>query len=327
MVEAGRGRLDHQHRLDVGPRAPLARLHLLGDEGRGAQPLEEPGARVGAPPGARQHACPRLLSRPSRTGRSSRPERVASIMGAHADGPLRRGGASSSGAALLLASERAGSFITGSELVVDGGYNAMSIWRRRDEAHQPLPARERAAHARNPCISPDFCLDWPALRAKLAKGPPRGGLLPSQVALRDGRGGMDARRGPRHRGLRLEAPARGIPRRGRRACAGRGDGRGRMVLSGDLGEPAAAEEPRAGHDPRSTIFPTAEGTLGRGTLGVGARFTTLHWPAVEWAMSALELGVTANQNSIPRELVYDVGRDAGGAPRHGAVPLHRDERA
>jgi hypothetical protein len=59
-------------------------------------------------------------------------------------------------------------------------------------------------------------------------------------------------------------------------------------------------------DPDSTIFPTGSGSLGRGTLGIGARFTTLHWPAVEWAMSALNLGVTANQNSIPRELVYDV---------------------
>jgi NAD(P)-dependent dehydrogenase (short-subunit alcohol dehydrogenase family) len=31
------------------------------------------------------------------------------------------------GATLLLAGERAGSFITGSEIVVDGGFNAMSI--------------------------------------------------------------------------------------------------------------------------------------------------------------------------------------------------------
>jgi hypothetical protein len=60
------------------------------------------------------------------------------------------------------------------------------------------------------------------------------------------------------------------------------------------------------HDPWSTIFPTSSGSLGRGTLGIGARFTALHWPAVDWAMSALELGLTANQNSIPRELVYDV---------------------
>ncbi|MBS0631908.1 MAG: hypothetical protein JSS11_08345, partial [Verrucomicrobia bacterium] len=60
------------------------------------------------------------------------------------------------------------------------------------------------------------------------------------------------------------------------------------------------------HDAASTIFPSATAQLGRSTLGIGARFTTLHWPAVEWAMSALGLGVTANQNSIPRELVYDV---------------------
>ena len=60
------------------------------------------------------------------------------------------------------------------------------------------------------------------------------------------------------------------------------------------------------HNAASTIFPTAGARLGQSTLGIGARFTTLHWPAVEWAMSALELGVTANQNSIPRELVYDV---------------------
>jgi NAD(P)-dependent dehydrogenase (short-subunit alcohol dehydrogenase family) len=31
------------------------------------------------------------------------------------------------GAVLLLASERAGSFITGAELAVDGGFNSMSI--------------------------------------------------------------------------------------------------------------------------------------------------------------------------------------------------------
>jgi hypothetical protein len=73
------------------------------------------------------------------------------------------------------------------------------------------------------------------------------------------------------------------------------------------------------HDPRSTIFPTSAGSLARSTLGIGARFTTLHWPAVEWAMSALEIGVTANQNSIPRELVYDV--DAMLEGRLDSVPF------
>jgi hypothetical protein len=59
-------------------------------------------------------------------------------------------------------------------------------------------------------------------------------------------------------------------------------------------------------DPEVTVFPTAQGTLAHSSLGVGARFTTLHWPAVAWVMKTLKLSLTANQNSIPRELVYDV---------------------
>jgi len=54
------------------------------------------------------------------------PARVASIMG-HT--PMGRFGEARElvAAALLLASDGAGSFITGSELAVDGGFNAMSI--------------------------------------------------------------------------------------------------------------------------------------------------------------------------------------------------------
>jgi NAD(P)-dependent dehydrogenase (short-subunit alcohol dehydrogenase family) len=53
-------------------------------------------------------------------------ERVASIMG-HT--PMGRFGEAAEliGAVLLMASDRAGSFITGAEIVVDGGFNAMSI--------------------------------------------------------------------------------------------------------------------------------------------------------------------------------------------------------
>ncbi|MBD3421734.1 MAG: hypothetical protein GF398_16595 [Chitinivibrionales bacterium] len=72
-------------------------------------------------------------------------------------------------------------------------------------------------------------------------------------------------------------------------------------------------------DPKSTIFPTAEGTLQRSSLGIGARFTTLHWPAVAWAMKSLHLSLTANQNSIPRELVYDI--DAMMENRLSEVPF------
>jgi NAD(P)-dependent dehydrogenase (short-subunit alcohol dehydrogenase family) len=54
------------------------------------------------------------------------PERVARIMG-HT--PMQRFGAARElvGATLLLASDAAGSFITGEELIVDGGYHAMTI--------------------------------------------------------------------------------------------------------------------------------------------------------------------------------------------------------
>ena len=54
------------------------------------------------------------------------PERVASIMG-HT--PMKRFGEAREliGATLLLASDTAGGFITGEELIVDGGYHAMTI--------------------------------------------------------------------------------------------------------------------------------------------------------------------------------------------------------
>ena len=72
-------------------------------------------------------------------------------------------------------------------------------------------------------------------------------------------------------------------------------------------------------DPESTIFPRAAGGLRTTSLGIGARFTTLHWPAVAWVMKTLQLPLTANQNSIPRELVYDV--DAMLEGRLAQVPF------
>ena len=54
------------------------------------------------------------------------PERVSNIMG-HT--PMKRFGEANEliGATLLLASDAAGSFVTGAEIVVDGGYHAMTI--------------------------------------------------------------------------------------------------------------------------------------------------------------------------------------------------------
>jgi hypothetical protein len=164
----------------------------------------------------------------------------------------------------------------------------------------------------NPCISPDFCLDWQGLSGQVAAG---GDLLLRypKSAFETGAGAWTL----------AESRETGD-------CCWRLEGAGEGVLADGLRRdawyfPATWENLLRlknlvqEHDPASTLFPTAAGRLSRSTLGIGARFTTLHWPAVEWAMSALDLGVTANQNSIPRELVYDV--DAMLAGRLDSVPF------
>ena len=158
--------------------------------------------------------------------------------------------------------------------------------------------------AQNPCISPDFCLDWPALTGKL-----RGG----ESVVEWPKSSFETAAGA---WTLLEDAATGdcVWKLQTRAKNGWHDALSDGVAIGEGGAafPASWENllrlknAVQEHDPGSTIFPTAGGNLGRSTLGIGARFTTLHWPAVDWAMSALGLGMTANQNSIPRELVYDV---------------------
>ena len=155
--------------------------------------------------------------------------------------------------------------------------------------------------ATNPCVSPDFCLDWPALAAKLKHG--GAGVKTYEKSRFVTKAGEF---------VLLEDPATGD-------CAWKVAAKGSSALAeaetlpdGTTVFPATfanlltlknlAQE----KNPACTIFPTAAEKLGQSTLGLGARFTTLHWPATEWAMSALSLGMTANQNSIPRELVYDV---------------------
>lgn len=150
--------------------------------------------------------------------------------------------------------------------------------------------------AQNPCVSPDFCLDWPALSADVKAGKvteyrkSRFATKAGEFTLVENAAGDCA--------WKLHAAASPLA--------------GGFTHGGATWFPASWENLLKlknlvqEHDAGSTIFPTAGARLGRSTLGVGARFTTLHWPAVEWAMSALEIGLTANQNSIPRELVYDV---------------------
>ena len=158
--------------------------------------------------------------------------------------------------------------------------------------------------AQNPCVSPDFCLDWAALLADAKAGKvteyekSRFATKAGEWTLLENAAGDCA--------WKLSAAA--SPLDGGAALAD-----GATVFPATWANLLTLKNLVQEHDAASTIFPTAAGRLGQSTLGVGARFTTLHWPAVEWAMSALELGVTANQNSIPRELVYDVDAMLSGS--------------
>jgi hypothetical protein len=156
--------------------------------------------------------------------------------------------------------------------------------------------------ARNPCVSPDFCLNWPELRDRFRHGQPL--HVWPKSAFRTAAGSWTLAEDPVTGDCAwlLDPVGEGGSEVLADACRRPGGGWGFPATWENL---LRLKNLIQEHDPESTIFPTAGGNLGRSTLGVGARFTTLHWPAVEWAMSALELGVTANQNSIPRELVYD----------------------
>jgi tagaturonate epimerase len=162
--------------------------------------------------------------------------------------------------------------------------------------------------ATNPCVSPDFCLDWAALRGKLQAGAA-------------GVKAYDKSRCVTKAGewILLEDTATGDCAWRLAAKAPTALDEGQVLADGATVFPATfanllkLKNLLQEQNSAVTIFPTASQKLGQSTLGIGARFTTLHWPAVEWAMSALELGVTANQNSIPRELVYDVDAMLAGS--------------
>jgi hypothetical protein len=163
--------------------------------------------------------------------------------------------------------------------------------------------------AQNPCVSPDFCLDWPALLADVKAGRVTEHKKSCFATAAGAWTLLENATGDCAWKLHAAAPplAEGVSHAG--ATFFPASWANLLTLKNLIQE----------HDAGSTIFPTAGAKLGRSTLGVGARFTTLHWPAVEWAMSALEIGLTANQNSIPRELVYDV--DAMLGNRLDTVPF------
>jgi len=172
--------------------------------------------------------------------------------------------------------------------------------------------------ATNPCVSPDFCLDWPALSSRLHGGDalhiwPHSGFRTTHGhwklrehldtgdcawVLKPDAPGTDA----------VNALAEGV------ALSS-----GSFVFPASWANLLTLKNHILEADPAATVFPTAGANLGRSTLGIGARFTSLHWPAVDWTMAQLGVGLTANQNSIPRELVYDVDEMLAG--RLDTVPF------
>lgn len=168
--------------------------------------------------------------------------------------------------------------------------------------------------AQNPCVSPDFCLDWTELLAAIRAGQvtayPKSRFTTAigewnlvESAAGDCAWVLSSR----------EVGAASVLAEGAEL------GEGKTAFPATWENLLRLKNLVQEHDAGSTIFPVANAQLGSRTLGVGARFTTLHWPAVEWTMSALGLGLTANQNSIPRELVYDV--DAMLAGQLDTVPF------
>jgi hypothetical protein len=154
----------------------------------------------------------------------------------------------------------------------------------------------------NPCVSPDFCVDFSRLAERLKRADGIAHYAKSRFTVAAG-------------SFTLAEDADGDCAwilKSNRADAQTTLSHGVALATDTLAFPATwqnllrVKNLVQEHDAGSSIFPTATGTLEHSSLGVGARFTTLHWPAVEWAMSALGLSMTANQNSIPRELVYDV---------------------
>ncbi len=154
----------------------------------------------------------------------------------------------------------------------------------------------------NPCISPDFCLRFERLAERLAAGRDVTEYPLSRCSLTDGTlSVVEDIDGDHAYVLESHAPeALALLEAGVQLHPGR------YAFPATFRNLLRLKNLLQLRDPESTVFPSAQGSLEHSSLGVGARFTTLHWPAVEWAMAALDLSMTANQNSIPRELVYDV---------------------
>ena len=124
MVEHGGGSV-----INIGSMSgliPLSRVFAYSMSKAAVHNLSKNLAREWAPSGVRVNTIVPGFFPAEQNRKLLTPDRVASIMG-HT--PINRFGEAKEliGTTLLLASDRAGSFITGTEIVVDGGYASMTI--------------------------------------------------------------------------------------------------------------------------------------------------------------------------------------------------------
>ena len=105
---------------------PLSRVFTYSASKAAVHNLSKNLAREWAPKGVRVNTVVPGFFPAEQNRKILSPDRVTSIMG-HT--PMKRFGEAREliGATLLLASDAAGGFITGAEIVVDGGYHAMTI--------------------------------------------------------------------------------------------------------------------------------------------------------------------------------------------------------
>ena len=170
-------------------------------------------------------------------------------------------------------------------------------------------ARDSIWIKNNPCVSPDFCLDWARFTEGLKGTAELTEYSRSTFTSEHGEWALvEDQWGDHAWRLRIS----GEIKEDLRPLSNGFEAEGFIYFPASFENLVRLKNLVQESDPENNAFPTSRGNLGKSTLGIGARFTTLHWDGVDWAMSRLGMGLTANQNSIPRELVYDVNEMLAG---------------
>ena len=170
-------------------------------------------------------------------------------------------------------------------------------------------ARDSIWIKNNPCVSPDFCLDWARFTGGLKGTAELTEYSRSTFSSEHGEWALvEDQWGDHAWRLRIS----GEIKEDLRPLSNGFEAEGFIYFPASFENLVRLKNLVQESDPENNAFPTSRGNLGKSTLGIGARFTTLHWDGVDWAMSRLGMGLTANQNSIPRELVYDVNEMLAG---------------